>query len=518
MAAEVKREFGRLRSFFWPVYKEEIKVFVPMLLIFFCITLNYNVLRSAKDALVITAESSGAEALPFLKTWAILPMAIFMTYLFTRFSNRFRTEQVFYMMMGIFLSFFLIFVFVIYPFHQDLHPHAFADRLEESLPLGFHGLIAMFRNWTFTAFYVMAELWGTAIMTVLFWGFANQVTAVDSAKRLYALLAFVGNLSSIFAGEISTLVSGYAVTLETITQKPAWENSLVLIASIVLISGLAAIFLFRWLHRHALQNQSSSFSFQANPSEIKMGIRKNFAYLIKSKYLLYIALIVIAYNLGMNLTEVVWKDQLKHLYPNPNDFQAYMGKVIMWIGFLATTMALFCGPLIRKFNWTFAAMLPPFILAITGLGFFSLIFLKDFGFLGTLALLGSTPLSMIVLVGAAQHCLCRASKYTLFDNTKELAFIPLNQESKLKGKAAIDGIGSRLGKSGGALVYQFLLMLLGTISSTIPFVAIAFLVVVGTWFFAVKALGRQFHALSRQPPLAPDTEKQPQEATYTQTT
>ena len=45
-----------------------------------------------------------------------------------------------------------------------------------SWPKGFAGPIAIFRNWSFCLFYVMAELWGSVVVSLLFWGFANQVT------------------------------------------------------------------------------------------------------------------------------------------------------------------------------------------------------------------------------------------------------------------------------------------------------------------------------------------------------
>lgn len=34
----------------------------------------------------------------------------------------------------------------------------------------FAGPIAILRNWTFCMFYVMAELWGSVVVSVLFWG------------------------------------------------------------------------------------------------------------------------------------------------------------------------------------------------------------------------------------------------------------------------------------------------------------------------------------------------------------
>jgi AAA family ATP:ADP antiporter len=76
-----------------------------------------------------------------------------------------------------------------------------------------------------------------------------------------------------------------------------------------------------------------------------------------------------------------------------------------------------------------------------------------------------------------------------------MAFIPLDHESKLKGKAAIDGVGSRLGKSGGSLIHQGLLMVFATVSSSAPYVAIILMVVIGLWIISVRSLGHQFSSL-----------------------
>src|ERR1700760_2885857 len=103
--------FNRLQTILWPVHRYELKKLLPMLLVFFLIFFNYNVLRTMKDALVVTAKDAGAEVIPFIKVWAMFPGALLLTYMFTRFSNRFTRETVLYLILGLFLSYFFIFAF-----------------------------------------------------------------------------------------------------------------------------------------------------------------------------------------------------------------------------------------------------------------------------------------------------------------------------------------------------------------------------------------------------------------------
>jgi AAA family ATP:ADP antiporter len=47
----------------------------------------------------------------------------------------------------------------------------------------------------------MAELWGSVVVSVLFWGFANQITTVDEAERFYPLFGLGANVALIFSGQ-----------------------------------------------------------------------------------------------------------------------------------------------------------------------------------------------------------------------------------------------------------------------------------------------------------------------------
>lgn len=490
-------QFGRWRSFFWPIHRWELKKFFPMLGIFSLISFNYNILRAYKDSLVVTAPHSGAEALPFIKVWAILPSAILFTFLFTRLMNRFTREQVFYIMMGIFLAFFFLFTFILLPFQEMLHPHGLADALQQMLPTGFKGFIAIFRNWTFTLFYVMSELWGSAIMTVLFWGFANEVTTLDEAKRYYSLLMIGANVGGICAGHASILFAETPFIPSLPYGCDSWEQSMLFLNCTIIVLGLVTMALFRWLNTRVVLPQERQDQRDRPQDKVKMSMRKNFSYLMRSKYLVYIAILVISYNLTMNLVEVVWKNQMKQVYPNPTDYSSYMGQMMIWMEVIAMVSSLLItGNVIRRFSWAVSASVAPIIMGCMGLIFFFFSLLSPAYFPACLSFLGPTPLFISLTFGSIHNCLTRASKYTFFDSTKEIAFIPLSSESRLKGKAAIDGVASRLGKSGSSFIHQGFLLLFATVGASIPYVAVVFIVVLVIWMIAIQALGKQFNLLA----------------------
>jgi len=75
--------------------------------------------------------------------------------------------------------------------------------------------------------------------------------------------------------------------------------------------------------------------------------------------------------------------------------------------------------------------------------------------------LNGDNLRIPLLLGTLQTIISKITKYSLFDPCKEMSYIPLDKESKTKGKAAIDVLGSRFGRSVGNVTQQLLVILLG---------------------------------------------------------
>ncbi len=499
MSQTQPKAFGKWRSMLWPIHGFELKKFLPMFALFFFINFNYTILRDTKDSLVVTA--TGAETIPFLKFWGVVPGAIIFMLIFNALSNRIKRESLFMGVMATFGLFFGLFALVLYPNRDALSPVAFTTWMADHLPQGFKGLVGMIRYWPSSLFYIMSELWGSAAVSLLFWGFANQITKVAESKRFYALFGLGANLAMLPSAWLLKKFAGLKAILPK--EVDAWGVTLNYTMSAVVVACACAIAIYWWINKEVLTDPrfyDPSEIKQAKKSKPKMSMKESFLYLLRSPYLGCITVLVMAYGMSINLVEVTWKKQLSMQYPNPNDYQNFMGNLSYATGITTIFMMLFVGGnVIRKLGWGTAALFTPVILALSGLAFFAFVLFPE-QLAPVVGIFGTSPLMFAVVFGLIQNVMSKASKYSMFDPTKEMAYIPLDSEVKLKGKAAIDVVGARLGKSGGAISQQLLLIAFNasSIIEVAPWNVALLAVISGAWIVAAKALSKRYNDLTAQ--------------------
>lgn len=510
--AAVEPEFGPIRKMLWPIHNYELKKFLPLGLIMFCILFNYTLLRDTKDTLVVNA--SGASAITFLKLYCVTPCAILFVIFYAKLTNMMKRENVFYTVVTPFLIFFGLFGFVLYPNLEALHP---SQEMLASITASYprlSGFVDIFAYWSYSLFYVLAEIWGSAMIALMFWQFANQIVRMKESKRFYGLFVVIGNVALILSGFVVSFCS------ESIkdyypgqSAEQVWGISLKWLMGSVVVMGILSMALYRWMHTNVLPDpryyDGDEKAIGAGKTKKKKpGLVESFKIIISSPELGLIAMLIMAYGVTINLVEVQWKEQLKFYFAGDRGgYNGFMGQYSLWTGVITILFSLFIGSnILRILSWFKAAVITPVFILLGGGLFFAFIlsskdimYLKDF-VADLLLSIGTNPVTAATFLGAGIVILSKSIKYSLFDPTKEMAYIPLDDELKTKGKAAVDVIGGRAGKAGGAFVQNMLFLAFAT-KDAIAIAPICFGVFAAVcllWIFSVKLLSKKVNAAAER--------------------
>lgn len=476
--------FSPLRTALFPVANWELRKFLPLAIMIFITIFNFTLLRNAKDALFVTAPGSGAESISFLKLWGVLPMTILCSMLYVKLRQVMSFEKGYYVIIGVFMAFFLIFNFFLYPNVDMLHPSQdWIRALKEAYPR-FQHAFPLLGNWSYALFYIFSELWGTFCLTILFWQFTNDIVGPNEAKRFYPLLILTSNIGTILLSVVMGALAKYPGHLIV-----TYSNYTILfLATIMLIT-------FRWVNKYVLidPKYTQDVSARTKKSKVKLGFVDSMKQLARSEYVGLIALMVMSYGIMTNFIEQTWKSQVKELYPTLEAYYGFMSNYVFWTGVIPMIFVYMGKGIVRRYGWLIVAIITPVIMTITGLVFFSyMVFTEELSYI-LLYFGGISPLVFAVFFGMVGVILSKSSKYSFFDPAKEMAFIPLEHDLKVTGKAAADGVGGRLGKSGGGLIQQFLLVVTaGNQMSIAPYLGFFVLVISVVWLVSVFRLAKLY--------------------------
>ena len=481
---------------------------IPMASMFFWMALANGILDALKDTLVVTA-FGGAEQIPYLTVYAVLPMSLLFVGVFASFSQRWGREKIFYIFLGVFMAFFALFTLVLYPNAAALHPTAAAAAFAASLPQGLAGGIAVITNWVYSLFYVSSELWGDVILSLLFWGMANETTRLQDASVIYPLLGVGANMAQATSGAITKWVSGSWTP--NVPADEVWAVKLRFLMTIVMGCGVAIAATHAYIMRRAhaadggagraaakkamaLAESDSADLKQLNneraaagkkPKKPKTGLFDALRFVLAKPEVFCLAIMSVSQGLSSILFQVAWKGQLRILHPSPQAYSAFMGDVQLMSGALTCVLMLAAPWLFKKLGWAGTLSVTPKSAMVLGWAFFGFsIWAAAAGFL-----VQTSPwLPVLVWGGSILYVIERAAKFSLFKPAEEMVYITLDDESRTKGKAAVDVLGAQVGKTGGSFMQQGLLLWCGTIVAALPALLTAHSFIVVMWLWAVKEL------------------------------
>jgi len=477
-AAPPRTRLKKLKDALFPIEGWEMAKFFSMSMMMFMIIYIYTTVRDTKDTLVVS--TCGAESITFLKVYGVLPAAtMFMVY-YSWISNYFSKKPLFYVTALPFLAFYGIFAWILYPNRLAIHP-AIPAGLDER----WQYVALLVSNWSYSLFYIVSELWGSVGVSVLFWQLANEITPVWQAKRFYPLFGQLANIAPICAGQTVAYFAKIAAEGDS-----AFAVSLQYTTMLILAAGACLMGLYHIIgvldEKDVREGRKGDDHVPLNKrKKQKMSMAESFKFLVQQRYLGYLCILVISYGLSINLTEVIWKRMVKQAYTNKKDYQIFMGNYSSLVGAATFIIIFFGSNVVKHLGWTVGALTTPVLMGGLAAPFFMYVITND-------VKNDKVALMKAVSVGMWQNILSKAIKYALFDPTKEMAYIPLDHDTKVKGKAAIDVLAARIGKSGGALVQQFIVMWFGNIIDGAGCVASVFFATIAAWIYGVLGLASMF--------------------------
>ena len=114
------------------------------------------------------------------------------------------------------------------------------------------------------------------------------------------------------------------------------------------------------------KGQAGSDKQKSKKPKPKLGMWESIRFLVRSRYLGYLAVLVLSYGLSIQFTDIVWKSMVKRLHPDAISYQRYFAQFSGRVG-ATTIVVIFFGSNIVKskaLGWRGGALLTPLIMSV----------------------------------------------------------------------------------------------------------------------------------------------------------
>ncbi|OAG31373.1 ATP:ADP antiporter, AAA family [Nematocida sp. ERTm5] len=500
-------------SSFFRVLKVEYPKFFSLGVLGFITSFIYSTLRDAKDTLIIGKMLP--TSIPYLKSTAVLMSTIAFGIMFQYLMSRgIKMRSI---MLGAHIGFgvyFILYSVVIFTFAEKIEPYKFlvsdlfVDSKMHSKGMQFlEGLLYLWNFWTCSLFYVSAEMWGSFVLSLLFFGCVNELCPLKQALRFYPLFLIFANVALTLSG-----IMGLTVPL---LNKESKENIIIFYRYFLILLGLlcgVSFYIYKNLMDNIIPYPVYIVSNPPQPKKkTKVGMISGILAAFSNPIILALSLSVLGYGMVTNLTEGAGNMAIKDYaeYEElPKETVTMITKAIQQVVVGVLTGVVLMSPMksfIQKKGWLSLGLVSPVLSLIGSTIFFGTIwvnskmlatdksvFTRIGKTIGTIlpwsmshAKLMELIISMIVVM------MIKIMKYAAFDICKEAVGVKIPKEHRSRFKGIYDGVFGKLGKSVASLTQIILLSIFNT-SDIRKSVAITFTTTVGIstiWLYSTVYLG-----------------------------
>lgn len=527
LEVDVEREANKHSNYFQGIFrvaKIERPLFFSMSIMFFIIAFVYSVMRTLKDAFVLDCQEQ--TSIVFLKN-AVIVFSIAVVFIIQILLIRFKVSHVLMGVMSVYVVYLTIFGVVLYPLSKTTSSFEyftidyFGDEILAYRGFSvFYSLLLVFNFPTSSIFYIMSEMWGNLILSLLFMTFSNDVLTFKQTLRFIPLFYIGSNIGLLFSGITSGLLGRLQEHKSYDFNRFTIPTAMVFLASIT----IACVLIHYNLEKNIL-NKKLFIADGVKKKKIKkkVGMVEGLKQCFQSKLLLNFCIIVLAYNITVNIIDSIFKIMVKKqaLLENKSveSFtlitESYNQIVISLLVILALMTPL--SRLVETMGWLFTGLVAPVLSIVTSLLTLSLAVYNtaadDKHFTDVINRMVKLSPDSFFFNKVEFNCsrissiLFKVTKYAFFDVAKESLSMRINADNRANYKAVYDGVIGKLGKAANSLISIVILYIVNVedarrISSILLFISTGFFVlwIVCVWYLA----GKYDESLAKNADIDPD--------------
>lgn len=472
-------------------------------------TFIYSFMRILKDNYVMTRQDP--ICILYIKLFYITPLSFIIIIAINYMLSKRTVSKLFSIFSAAFMGIFIVLGFAVMLEKQTMFDTLPIEARLASYAIESRGL-GFFKYLTLTVIeplatcvYIVAELWGSLILSYLFLSYLNESCTEGQHSRFIPPLLIVANLSLLLSAMVTTLFLKLQDGLSN-------EQRTIFMGFIFFLEGFLVFCML--LCKYVLENHIITRPIfvaekvkRSSAPKATPGFKESLRIMPKSRFLLGMCTAVCLYSVVANILETVHKNSIKKGADMQNiDRGKYSAKFSSYDQYITSISVILLNlSSFSKFvdtrGWLFVAMITPVIglisaFCILGLGSYNAAVEDESINVMNAIFSGSKPLVVLEnYLGAICLAALKVFKYTAFDVTKERISMRIESRYRPKFKSIYDGIFNKFGKSLGA-VYGIVLTCLTTeldFRGLSPITSIVVLTLLMTWGFWTLYLSKAFN-------------------------
>ncbi len=257
-------------------------------------------------------------------------------------------------------------------------------------------------------------LWKEIHIVVLleaFWSFAHLTHGSEKdARWAYGFYLVAGSLGGMAGNQLGGLSAEWIGTWSTL---------------LLTLLPFAALFVATATFRRHLDQAAPL------PSKPRLSLSVASKVFRETPFVLLLLALVLVVQVVITLVDYRYNELLEVSFPNLDERTQVKSNVYTIIDGLSLALQLGTGPILKYLGTASVLLLVP---ALVG------------------SMIGVSALAPRFLVAATSKILAKSFDYSVFRAAKEMLYLPLDYDEKVRGKAVVDMFGYRTGKSGGSLI------------------------------------------------------------------